>query len=100
MEKINSSDETFIKGFFTITDGTFKMGVTVNEYKDDHDYERGDHLLLTGSILHLKNEEFSFVVDGMADIQIKDQEKKTLSWLLQGNKRIILQNSHKKPRYD
>lgn len=51
--KITSQDETLNKGFFTITDGTFKMGVTVNYYEDNHDYERGDHLILAGSILYL-----------------------------------------------
>lgn len=52
---------------------------------------------------YIENDEITFIVDGMADIKKKPndaEEKKTLSWLLQGNQSIILKNAYKRPKYN
>lgn len=49
---IKSNNEEWNKAFFSITDGHFKMEVTINAYKEN-EFQKGDHIEITGSILKL-----------------------------------------------
>ncbi|XP_074101795.1 uncharacterized protein LOC141529217 [Cotesia typhae] len=89
---INSENINWIKAFVSLTDGERKIDVTINSYKPDHNIEKGDKLILTGSIKNSKNDEVTFLVDKMGDLEKIDEAPKPLSWLLNGTKRIYVKN--------
>ncbi|KAH0567876.1 hypothetical protein KQX54_015645 [Cotesia glomerata] len=88
------------QAFFYITNGTVRMSVTIN-LSEENNYNVGDHVILSGSVHKLKSDEVCFIVESMNDIEIADEDKKSINWLLQGNKIIHQENpfnSHKRQK--
>ncbi|CAG5109389.1 Protein of unknown function [Cotesia congregata] len=88
------------QAFFYITNGTVRMSVTINLYEANN-YNVGDHVILSGSVHKLKSDEECFIVESMNDIEIAGEDKKSINWLLQGNKIIYQENpfnSHKRQK--
>ncbi|XP_057339461.1 uncharacterized protein LOC130676966 [Microplitis mediator] len=83
---LNSENSIPQKACCSITDGLYKLDISINFYKPSN-IERGDKVVIAGSATFL-NDTVNFLVESMVDIVKLQEEKKSLSWLLKGKKLI------------
>ncbi|XP_074106662.1 uncharacterized protein LOC141532286 [Cotesia typhae] len=95
------SDQDVIKAFFILTDGNYKITVSINSY-EENDLHIGDPVTVIGSIFRLKTEELCLNVDKMEDIKLIIGARQNVNWLLKGTK-ILFSNQavqHKRQKIE